>query len=180
MSGLRLQQKLATSASSTCDCPKCRSACSRLPGIYHPQALEMIFPTMTKKEKDALIIDYIECFNEEKKCIYYIRPRTSKETGFLAGFFPETEACTFLTDTGCSLQRDRRPTECLALVSCRNISIYGKTNGVPESWNTPLGENLVNQLLQFYGKTVDDLEGEYMKNQSDILLSALQLLNLNL
>jgi len=127
-------------------CKKCQGRCCKfLPGAYFPEDFGItnskefleIVHGLIKKGKYA--IDWWEGY-EDYKHGYFIRPATKGKEGII--FDPAWgggEPCVFLTDNGCSLKLEDRPTGCRMLEpkseeNGKCICHSGSKKGAADAW----------------------------------------------
>lgn len=93
-------------------CKKCKGRCCKQCGCSHfPEDLDMTFENIVKKIKAREIsidrIEHLESFYSKlENPIYYLRAANENE-GYLA--YGNMGRCVFLTDDGCKLDYEARP-----------------------------------------------------------------------
>lgn len=117
-------------------CKKCGGeCCKRIPGIYYPEDFgktkEEIFNNLKKAfEEGYTAIDWWDNYEDENGYefdAYFIRPKTKNKLNVIRDPSWGGE-CIFLTDNGCKLKYENRPTVCRMLEpniegKCKNHSL---------------------------------------------------------
>ena len=130
-------------------CTECRGKCCKSCGCsYFPEDLNMTFEYLLKEIKNGkIVIDYRECgespYDKLKNPVFYLRVANKGEKGISIGGFG---ICSLLTEQGCSLSYEQRPTGGRLLVPFWSgcYSLYS-VNDFIDAW-TPY-QNLISDLI---------------------------------
>ena len=104
-------------------CKECGGrCCKRLPGTCHPSDIRKLFPAKTLKKSVLLALNsnnFCVDWWEGKNRKPFIRPATKYKIG--VRYDPSWGGeCVFLTDNGCKLPEENRPTACKKLEPRKN------------------------------------------------------------
>lgn len=113
-------------------CTSCGGACCKgMPGSSHPLDFkEITVDVLIEKLKNGYCFDYWEGKASddpqyEDKTAYYLRPSTTRGLGKIVDA-SWGGACNFLTDKGCPLSFEERPSQCRALVPDPEPDMHAK------------------------------------------------------
>lgn len=139
-------------------CKECGGSCCKTqPGIVHPNQLgntyEQVRSNVKSMLKNGFCVDSWDPDAEFADRIYYIRPSMKgyEDRKYHAGWM---ETCVFHSNDGCSLDREKMPFQCLALVPNKdNLCQYPKESKaskreIVQSWKNFLKvfQNLIPEI----------------------------------
>lgn len=111
-----LAQTLASKYDHSCECKKCGSLCSRVPGIYDPTHV------LRRAAQDATFFD--TCVQDyfiatDDTLHFYLRPaQVGEKPASRAKFVKKFDPCSHLTAAGCALNHRDRPLGCRTASGC--------------------------------------------------------------
>lgn len=160
-------------------CKSCGKCCNHMAGTLFPEDIK---ETITKEvllkylEKDYCLDSWVGNASEDPKyddiTFYFIRPRHTNAKEYL---LDESYGgiCVLLTETGCSLTFENRPSQCKALIPKDSIEkhcitkdeTYSKKNGAI-AW-LPYNSIFLEILNEYEGETLNSVENllNFLTNQ---------------